>query len=260
MKLKNYTSSGYTPTKKAVHINTYNNVFRTAFTLAEVLITLGVIGVVAALTIPSLINNNRAKALEAALKKNYSVIEQALNMYYAQNGERLNSETPEYTIKNAILPYFQIIRDCGRGSEASTEKKKKVYIPNYINNGDTSKNSTNYKTINGLSIINLQYFDDGQFVLNDGSIILIEHSTAKKRVYISVDVNGYLKPPNRLGKDLFMFQLDKEGKLLPMGAESTDYYSENEEYCSKTSTNNMNGAGCTYKALTDSKYFNYIKK
>ena len=52
------------------------------FTMAEVLITLGIIGVVAAMTLPSLINNNRNKALEAAFKKNYSVIEQALNMYY----------------------------------------------------------------------------------------------------------------------------------------------------------------------------------
>ncbi len=54
------------------------------FTMAEVLITLGIIGVVAAMTLPSLINNNRNKALEAAFKKNYSVIEQALNMFYAR--------------------------------------------------------------------------------------------------------------------------------------------------------------------------------
>lgn len=39
------------------------------FTLAEVLITLGIIGVVAALTIPNLVANHRAKELEIALKK-----------------------------------------------------------------------------------------------------------------------------------------------------------------------------------------------
>ena len=42
-----------------------------AFTLAEVLITLGIIGVVAALTIPQLVANHKAKALEVALKKMY---------------------------------------------------------------------------------------------------------------------------------------------------------------------------------------------
>ena len=79
--------------------------------------------------------------------------------------------------------------------------------------------------------------------------------TTASSLYISVDVNGYLKNPNRLGRDLFIFELDSKGRLLPMGAPGTKYYSETEEYCSATSSNNMNGAGCTYKALTDKSYF-----
>ena len=54
------------------------------FTLAEVLITLGIIGIVAAMTLPSVINNSRNKQLEAGLKKAYSVIGQALDMYQAE--------------------------------------------------------------------------------------------------------------------------------------------------------------------------------
>ena len=50
------------------------------FTMAEVLITLGSIGVVAAMTLPTLINNNRNKALETGLKRSYSVLSQALDM------------------------------------------------------------------------------------------------------------------------------------------------------------------------------------
>lgn len=234
-------------------------VFFKAFTMAEVLITLGIIGVVAAMTLPALINNNRNKALETALKKNYSVIEQALNLYYAQTGERLNSDTLDYRLKTIIMPYFQVIRDCGRGSENSSAALEKTCIPNYVNNGDTSKNSTNYKTFNGSTNIRLTYFDDGQFVLNDGSLILLENAPASKRAYISVDVNGYLKNPNRLGWDLFMFQIDEKGRLLPMGLEGTDYYSENDEYCSPSSTHYMNGAGCTYKALTEKDFFSKLK-
>lgn len=48
------------------------------FTLAEVLITLGIIGVVAALTIPALISNYRSKVAVTQLKKMYSVMSQAL--------------------------------------------------------------------------------------------------------------------------------------------------------------------------------------
>ncbi|MDR1167662.1 MAG: type II secretion system GspH family protein [Heliobacteriaceae bacterium] len=57
------------------------------FTLAEVLITLGVIGVVAALTTPALIQNYRKHAIEIKLKKVYSVMNQALKMSVAQNGD-----------------------------------------------------------------------------------------------------------------------------------------------------------------------------
>ncbi len=229
------------------------------FTMAEVLITLGIIGVVAAMTLPTVMNNSRNKALETALKKNYSVIEQALNMYYAQTGERLLPEIVGASrLKLTIKPYFQVIRDCGQGSEGNEELIKKTCIPNYHNVGTPDKNSTNYKTFNGVSNIDLTYFDDGQFVISDGSLILIENRVPE-RCFISVDVNGYNKNPNRLGQDLFMFQISEKGKLLPMGAEGTTYYSANDEYCSKTSTNAMNGAGCTYKALTDDKYFSKLK-
>ena len=48
------------------------------FTLAEVLITLGIIGIVAALTLPSMINNSNKKEFEALLKKQYSALQQAV--------------------------------------------------------------------------------------------------------------------------------------------------------------------------------------
>ena len=53
---------------------------RAGFTLAEVLITLGVIGIVAALTMPALIANYQKKVLETRIKKFYSVLNQAAKM------------------------------------------------------------------------------------------------------------------------------------------------------------------------------------
>ena len=52
---------------------------KSAFTLAEVLITLGIIGVVAAMTLPALIQKNNAKSLEVAFKKAYSNLYNAFN-------------------------------------------------------------------------------------------------------------------------------------------------------------------------------------
>ncbi len=56
------------------------------FTLAEVLITLGIIGVVASLTIPSLINNYKEKELITRTKKTYSVIQNAILLAQVENG------------------------------------------------------------------------------------------------------------------------------------------------------------------------------
>ncbi|PWL77324.1 hypothetical protein DBY21_05240, partial [Candidatus Gastranaerophilales bacterium] len=73
---------------KIYNINTKLEVnMKKAFTLSEVLITLGVIGIVAAMTLPAVINNSRNKQLEAGLKRSYSVLGQALNMYQAETGE-----------------------------------------------------------------------------------------------------------------------------------------------------------------------------
>ena len=229
-----------------------------AFTLAEVLITLGIIGVVAVITLPAVINNSRNKQLEAGLKRAYSVTSQALDMYQAETGERYTLENAEkHTLKPILMKYLKTVEDCGFGANKVNES----CIPNTGHSDyepDTNKAKASYKTYNGKEV-NINFFDDGQFVMNDGSLVLLENTIAA-RVFISIDVNGYNKNPNRLGHDLFMFQIDDKGKLLPMGASGTAYYSTIDDFCSPTSTDNMNGAGCTYKALTDKDYFKNLPK
>lgn len=58
------------------------------FTLAEVLITLGIIGIVASLTLPSLIQNNKNKEVETKLKKIYSAMNQAILLSEKDNGAK----------------------------------------------------------------------------------------------------------------------------------------------------------------------------
>ena len=57
-----------------------------AFTLAEVLITLGIIGVVAALTLPTLIANHRKKVVATQLKQSYSILYNAIKLSESDNG------------------------------------------------------------------------------------------------------------------------------------------------------------------------------
>ncbi|MCD8024550.1 MAG: hypothetical protein LUE64_03350, partial [Candidatus Gastranaerophilales bacterium] len=94
------------------------------------------------------------------------------------------------------------------------------------------------------------------FILNDGMMVFFENSiTSDLRLFISVDVNGAGNKPNKWGHDLFTFEIDAEtGALLPMGHPDSHYTDENT-YCSKTNSNNVNGIACTYKALTEKDYF-----
>lgn len=60
---------------------------KNSFTMAEVLITLGIIGIVAAMTLPSLIKKHQRIETETRLKKAYSVINQAFLAAQAKHGE-----------------------------------------------------------------------------------------------------------------------------------------------------------------------------
>ena len=64
------------------------------FTLAEVLITLGIVGVVASMTLPTLNNNVQKQTYEAGAKKAYNILSNAVSMYMVDQGVDDLSETP----------------------------------------------------------------------------------------------------------------------------------------------------------------------
>ena len=196
------------------------------FTLAEVLITIVIIGVISAFAIPVIVTNYKEQAVKSALKKNYSVLKDALNMYQFDNGIRLLPEDiAPLELKDKIIKYFIVAKDC-KGTTRCMDYTK-------------------YKNKTGQEAVEATYFlDDGQFVLNDGTIVFIENSGSF--ITFSVDVNGD-KGPNRFGEDLFMFQLMSDGQVLPMGASGTVFIGDSS--CSNTSSDPYNGTSCTQKML-----------
>lgn len=72
--------------KSTTHVNLSPIKVKYGFTLAEILITLGIIGVVAAMTIPTLIANTRSAQYRSTLKKTMSTLSQAARMSQAQYG------------------------------------------------------------------------------------------------------------------------------------------------------------------------------
>ena len=86
----------FTLAEGATHVAHWNNSRKIAFTLAEVLITLGIIGVVAALTIPTLMANHRKQVVETSLEKFYSTMNQAIKMAEVDYGDVRQWDEFEY--------------------------------------------------------------------------------------------------------------------------------------------------------------------
>ena len=84
------------------------------FTLAEVLITLGIIGVVATLTIPTLISNNNKRVVETHLAKFYSTMQNAVELSEIENGpkekwdEFITDCTPEEWFNKYLKDYIKV--------------------------------------------------------------------------------------------------------------------------------------------------------
>ncbi|MDR1169137.1 MAG: type II secretion system GspH family protein [Heliobacteriaceae bacterium] len=145
---------------------------RTGFTLAEVLITLGVIGIVAAMTMPSLVQNYKKKEASARLKKFYSSMSQAITLSEIDNGE----------VAEWVFPGFR--------NKAETEVFARKYILPYFNN---------LKTANDVTISG----DAFAIYLNDGSNFTMSQGAC---LDIHYDINGDRKP-NQHAKDRFVFLL-----------------------------------------------------
>ena len=77
-----------------------------AFTLAEVLITLGIIGVVAAMTIPTLMTKYQKHVALTRLKKTYSQLNQVFKLLNEEQGLEVMEGLPRNTVPTYILPYY----------------------------------------------------------------------------------------------------------------------------------------------------------
>ena len=200
------------------------------------------------MTMPALINNSQNKELQSALNKGYSEISQALEFMKFDIGEDvLPINYPARTFAPEYSKYFKSLKSENISGIISGTSEE----------GDTSNEAVfdNYKTYSKSQSVKTDIFDDGQILLEDGSLILIENPNfTPYRIYITIDVNGPNKKPNVWGRDLFTFQIISNGKLLPMGMDGTAY-TDMDKYCSKNSNERINGIACTAKALSDPNFF-----
>lgn len=174
------------------------------FTLAEVLITLGIIGVVAALTLPSLIQKYNEKVWITSYLRVYSILENAYKLALKDNGsiETIGYEGYGNYLYNIFKPYLGISSEFLENN--GPWNKSINCLPDTIYNINGSVTAAQYGLNHGVPAVALK---SGECIMFSGAF---SHTLGYT---LWVDINGR-KGPNTIGKDQFGFTLDKE-RLAP---------------------------------------------
>lgn len=193
------------------------------FTLAEVLITLGIIGVVSALTLPTLLNDTQGAQVGPRLGKAVAMFEQAnMTMLNDLSVDRLSdtgltNNTNDYV--NSLSNYLRITR---------------------ISNSNKYNLARNDDTV-FQDITEIGTFNSGdQWMVKDGTVYSINiRSIINRGALVYIDINGRTGP-NLIGTDVFAFYLLNDGSLDPFGgAESANRHGnvgDWQTYCATNST------------------------
>ena len=212
---------------------------RAAFTLAEVLITLGIIGVVAAITMPALMANYQKMVLRQQFKKAYNTVLNGYRLaevnlgfhpmcYYGDDwigapclkyengicveyGEQVNPTSQSSdcnTFLNELKNTLKVIKICeGNGVSDGCIPEYKGRDTIYVdNNPDATEEDIN-KATSGASGFNKTNINTKSHIwlLSDGTTIIWYGSAPTPKLF-AVDING-MKGPNKWGYDFFPFIL-----------------------------------------------------
>ena len=189
---------------------------RTAFTLAEVLITLGIIGIVAAITLPTIINNYRIKVLENQFKKADSIIQQAVqktaNEYGYTSLAELNvagcatcDNNENYRLLKQQIPeindiWYKQFKTVKFFSDSEAYWKN-IYCNSFFG---AKLNNTTYSCLYSGRPYEYMILADGMTV--SPLFAYLGGSTHPVLIEAVFDTNGPYKGPNRLGYDIFRYE------------------------------------------------------
>jgi len=201
------------------------------FTLAEVLITLLIIGVIASIVIPGLIADTQNAELKVAWKKSYADINLATKKILMDNGgslRGLNITSDNTIFRDMYLSNLSYIKKCASSDQQSCWTNGITQ-----NAGDSFPDNAAAILSNGVQL-SFDYDDP-----NCGSSINTNYSAGIIKVCgaVQVDVNGS-KGPNKIGKDVFGIYI-LENSTKPYGSQGDGQ----ENTCGTT------GVGCAAQYL-----------
>ena len=222
-----------------------------SFTLSETMITLVILGVIAAITVPSVIRNYQRRLVETRIKEFYSAMTSAIEQSQIANGmldtwenDRKTNDSAYNITNKYILPYLNITK-VNAPNNPLAELSYDVANP--------SNNSTSNRVMRYCLKNNICFYDT--FLMNGNKVTYDTRTDSNYRYYarmstIIFDVNGPAKP-NVLGKDNFYLQIFKDingGYAYVSGYEwpkesriSNQSRKDYKNYC----YNGYNTAGCS---------------
>lgn len=226
-----------------------HNFKKTGFTLVEILLTLTIIGVVAALTIPTLVATITKKQYETGFKNAYSILTAATGKILNDNsGDLANKFATGADIRNAYAGELKVLKNCDQASFFAN-----CWYP-----------KDDVKSLNGW--LHLDHYNDivddfrvgGQgLALSNGMLLYfntnwgfssdcnnVEDGIGPECLMLWIDSNGY-KDPNTLGRDIFIFVLNNQA-VVPWGN-----LTNNNLYCNPSTADSWNGMDCALRLAKD---------
>lgn len=240
------------------------------FTIAEILIALGIIGIIAESTIPDLIASYEKQVYVTQLKQTYSLLSSAINMMMADEGinkitytNTLTADVSEDSTDTAVLnraggflkKYFKVVKDCGA----------QHYNPCW---------ASTVKNLNGQIVNDPESMGDSYYcvIIANGSSICILPGNQSNAGSFAIDING-LKRPNVSGRDIFSLSYyydgsitnsmtpacRKETAMCPGDITKEEFIKQRYDlYCSTAgSGGNSYSNGCFTKIISDNWKMDY---
>ena len=243
---------------------------KNGFTLAEILITLGILGVVAALTLPTFTANTRYQAMAAKISATISSVENGFTTMLSTEAAEDLTDTGFY---RALHPSAGNANyDTATGELAKYLKLERTTQPNVtyktLSDADATVNpNITYQLKNGSILMYQDAGDpDATAQISENDAVSNGGSVTRFIARIDIDVNGSEKP-NKYGRDVFRFGLGDNGHLYAYGsknyslvtagdADSRYWRNANAPDTSKCSDAHKD-IGCTARLIDDNFKINF---
>jgi len=192
---------------------------RKGFTLSEVLITLSIIGIVAATSMPIISSSVKHKRVGPQLRKFSAVMENANSILLAQQGATKLSKA----VSSFENDYIYQLPNIVKGSVAIDSSGNAVTLTNYAKPALKTFTGSSYGSEGAFPYV-IRFQSNDEVAISNG-ILGLKSTVSQRGTYLLgtwkvclYDINGFKTGPNKLAKDIFMFIIDNSGVMVPVGS------------------------------------------